>query len=57
MHNTQDYKEQRKLNFTPEKNLNFIADHIDKIFSKKKIEKVLLISLPQFQTSNFGKSL
>ena len=53
MHNTQDYKEQRNLNFTPEENLNFIADNIDKIFSKKKIEKVLLISPPQFQTSNF----
>ena len=39
MHNTQDYKEQRNLNFTPEENLNFIADNIDKIFSKKKNRK------------------
>lgn len=53
MHNSQDYKEQRNLNFTPEENLSKISNEIDKIFSKKKINKILLISPPQFQTSNF----
>ncbi len=53
MHNSQDYKEQRNLNFTPEENLSKISEQIDKLFSKKKIDKILLISPPQFQTSNF----
>ena len=53
MHNSQDYKEQRNLNFTPDENLSKISEHIDIIFSKKKIDKILLISPPQFQTSNF----
>ena len=53
MHNSQDYKEQRNLNVTPEENLNKISDQINKIFSKKKIEKILLVSPPQFQTTNF----
>ena len=53
MHNSQDYKEQRNLNFTPEENLSKISNEINKIFSKKKINKILLISPPQFQTSNF----
>ena len=53
MHNSQDYKEQRNLNFTPKENLEKISSHLDKIFLNKKIDKILLISPPQFQTSNF----
>ena len=32
MHNSQDYKEQRNLNYTPKENLEKISSYLDKIF-------------------------